>query len=64
MIDRQYLEALRAAAESSLATAQACLKAIEYLEREREENKWVTLERAAEALGDISSATANVPPTE
>jgi len=56
MIDQTYLEALKATAETALATAQACLKLIEQQQREIDENKYTSLESAAAALGDGISA--------
>jgi|GEM_PF-2729281 len=56
MIDQTYLEALKATAETALATAQACLKLIEQQQRDFDENKYVSLESAATALGDGISA--------
>jgi hypothetical protein len=52
MIDQQYLETLHATAQAALLTAQSCLKAIELAQIEANENKWVTIESAAAALGD------------
>jgi hypothetical protein len=54
MIDQQYLESLHATAQAALLTAQSCLKAIELLQVETEENKYLSPESAAAALGDIS----------
>jgi hypothetical protein len=53
-VNDNYFETLRATAQAALLTAQSCLKAIELLQTEANENKWVTIESAAAALGDIS----------
>lgn len=55
MMDSDYLKALKATAETSLATAMALLKIAEQLQHEADENKWISLESAAAALGDIST---------
>ncbi len=55
MIDPQFIQTLKATAETALATAQACLQVANQLQHESEQNKWVTLETAAAALGDIST---------
>lgn len=55
MIDLNYLQALKATAETALATAQACLKVADQLQREIDENKYVSLESAAAALGQAIS---------
>jgi hypothetical protein len=54
MIEKEYLESLHATARAALLTAQSCLKALELVQTEADDNKWVTLEAAAAKLGDIS----------
>lgn len=54
MIDQNYIAALKLTAESNIATAQALLKVAEQLQAESDANKWVSLDVAAAALGDIS----------
>lgn len=56
MIDPTLIESLKLTAESSRATAEACLKAIELLQQAQEENKFVPLDDAAAALGSGISA--------
>jgi hypothetical protein len=54
MIDENYIAALKLTAESNFTMGQALLKVAEQLQTEADENKWVTIESAAAALGDIS----------
>jgi hypothetical protein len=51
-LDSEYLKILKITAETALATAQACLKIAEQLQAEADENKYVSLETAAIALGE------------
>jgi len=55
MIDPAYLQALKATAETALATALACSKVADQLQRELDENKYLSLDEAAAALGSISA---------
>lgn len=54
MIDRDYIAALKLTAQTNFTMGQALLKVAEQMEREIGESKWVSLDTAAVALGDIS----------
>lgn len=54
MNEQEYFESLKLAVETAQAVAQTCLKAIELKQAEADQNKWITLESAAAALGGIS----------
>lgn len=51
-IDPEFIKALLAAAESSKAIADACYKVAERLQQEADENKYISPESAAAALGE------------
>jgi hypothetical protein len=56
MIDKEYLESIHAIAVANMASSQACLKAIEMLQSQAEDDKYLKPEAAAAAIGDISPA--------
>jgi hypothetical protein len=53
-MEKEYLESLHATAQAALQTASACLKAFELLQSQANDNKYLSPETAAKALGDIS----------
>jgi hypothetical protein len=55
MIEKEYLESLHATAKAALLTAQSCLKALELVQAEADEHKWVSAETAVKALGEVIS---------
>jgi len=54
--DHDLIKTLRVTAETALATAQACLEIVGQVQQATEENKWVPLDVAADALGEGISA--------
>lgn len=50
-INPEILESLRQSAEAAKTTAEACLNAIKMLQQAEQENRWVTLDEAADRLG-------------